>query len=220
MPNAVILKTEVRDEKGKGFAKGLRKSGFIPAVVYGKAKEPTKLKVNNRELEVALAASGGQLINLNVLLDGKEESRPVLVKEVQRDPITRQLRHVDFHEISLTEKVKVAVPVFIVGEEDMEKDGGVLQVVLSEIEVECLPTQIPEQITVNVSGFAIGDSLRAAELEAPEEVEIVTPEDEIVVSVLVPAEEVEEEEVDDVEGVEEEEAEVEADTVDEETVEE
>lgn len=195
MSEKVILEAEVREGKGKEFARKIRGSGFIPAIVYGKNKEPRPLKVRARDLRLALEASGGRLINLKVLDGGREESYPVLVTEVQKDPIKRETLHVDFHAISLTEKVRVMVPVTLSGEEKRVNDGGILQLMVTEVEVECLPTDIPEHIQADVSNLSIGKSLHAGELEVPGGVTLLTPEEEVIVSVVAPAAEVAEEEV-------------------------
>ncbi len=192
MSEKVVLEAQVREGKGKGVSRRIRSQGYAPGVLYGKEQAPQKIKVEAKALDKALSASGGRLINL-ILEDGK--TYPVLAVEVQREPIRREVLHVDFNAISLTETVKVAVAINVIGEDDMVDDGGVLGVSLGEVEVECLPTDIPTHITADVSGFAMGSTLTAGELEMPEGVTLVTPEDETVLSVVAPAPEEEEEEV-------------------------
>jgi large subunit ribosomal protein L25 len=190
MSEKIVLESELRDEKGTGRAKRLRRSGYVPGILYGKEVPTQLLKLDERLLEKALNASGGRLIQLKV----GSKSYPVLASEIQRDPIKSNLIHVDFNAISLTEMVKVVVPISLIGEQDMENDGGVLQMALSEVEVECLPMEIPTHITASVEGFAVGSTLEAGELTLPEGVTLVTSADEVILSVVLPAMEEEEEE--------------------------
>ena len=176
------LTVEERTQTGKSYARKLRTSGKIPAVVYGAGKESTAIEVDVREVERALAASGS-LIDLD--LAGAK--RTVLVKDMHRDPVRGTLQHVDFHEVDLTKKLEVTVPIRVVGEDQRPSDGGVVQTLLWEVTVLCLPTDIPEFIAVDVSDVELDHTVTVAELELPEGIEDLADEDESIVKIGLPA---------------------------------
>lgn len=208
------LTVEPRTETGKSYARKLRADQMIPAIIYGSGNPAINIEVTMREAERALAASGS-LINLD--LGG--ESKTVIVKDIHRDPVRGTLLHLDFHEIDLTKKLEITVPVRVVGEEARANDGGVLTLLLWELTVLCLPTDIPESIEVDVSELELEQTIMVEELEVPEGVEILEELDEAVVRVGIPEmileEEDDEEELDEdgelIEGEEGEETEAEAD---------
>lgn len=177
------LNVEERTQTGKSYARQLRAAQKVPAVIYGSGKGSTPIEAQLRDVERALAAHGS-LIDLN--LGGA--IRTVLVKDIHRDPVRGTLQHLDFHEIDLTKKLEITVPIRIVGEDRRPSDGGVVQTLLWEIEVLCLPTDIPEAITVDVGDVALESTLNVADLELPPGVEILADPDEAVVKVGVPAE--------------------------------
>lgn len=180
------LVAEIREEVGKGQRR-LRESGFIPAILYGKEEKPTPLKVAERDLEKLLATVGeGHLVSLTFKKGRKKESKPVLIKEVQRDPIQRKVLHVDFHAVSLDRPVTTTVTITIVGEGQRVSDGGVLQHGIHELEISCLPTQIPEHIVVDVSKLKIGDEIKVGDLKIPAGIEVLTPAEDVVVAVVSP----------------------------------
>ncbi|MFH1791131.1 MAG: 50S ribosomal protein L25 [Candidatus Omnitrophota bacterium] len=172
----VILTAEVRQETGKSHAKHLRRNNLVPAVCYRGGKECVSLKVGAKALYQALHTKAGEnvLITLNVEGAKTKKERTVLVKEVQVDPIRGDLLHVDFNEISLTEKIKVKVPVTTHGEaKEVQRESGVVEHTVWEVEVECLPTNIPEKIQVEIEGMKIGDTVHIGDLKAPEGVKIL-----------------------------------------------
>lgn len=188
----VILEAKIREETGKTKAKKLRKSGLIPAVVYKGGKESVNIKLKQEDLFHALHTSAGEnvLITLKVEGEKKARSRTCLLKEIQKDPVKDDIIHVDLNEISLTEKIKVKIPVHSHGEpEGVVTDGGVLDHALWEIEIECLPTDIPEKITVEVAPMKIGDTVYIKDLEVPPGVKILNDPELTVLSVVPPAKE-------------------------------
>lgn len=209
------LTVEPRTETGKSYARKLRADQKIPAIIYGSGNPAVNIEVTMREAERALAASGS-LINLD--LGG--ESKTVIVKDTHRDPVRGTLLHLDFHEIDLTKKLEITVPVRVIGEEARVNDGGVLTILLWELTVLCLPTEIPEAIEVDISELELEQTIMVEELEIPEGVEILEEPDEAVVRVGIPEmvleeEDEEEEELDEdgepIEGEEGEDAEEESD---------
>ena len=186
------LAAEARHGKGKRANRRLRQAGYIPAVIYGSGKENMNLQVDER-LFMRLLREGGANRLITLKLDG--EDRAVLMQELQQDPVRGTPQHIDFLEVRLDEEVTVLVAVHLVGEAQRADDGGVISQPLWELEVSCLPTEIPEELEIDVSGLVVGDSLQVKDVQVPAGITIVTDPEETVVSVVVP-EEIEEEEED------------------------
>jgi large subunit ribosomal protein L25 len=177
------LTVEERTETGKSYARKLRAQGKIPAVIYGSGKESTSIEVGVRDVEKAMSAHGS-LIDLSV----GGANRTVLVKDLHRDPVRGSLLHLDFHEIDLTKKLEIVVPIRVTGEDSRPNDGGVVQVLLWEVEVLCLPTDIPENILVDVTNVELDGTVTIANLDLPTGVEVLLDADEAVLKIGIPAE--------------------------------
>ena len=179
----VGLKAELRDGTGKGVARKLRAQGKIPAVIYGRGMEPISLAVESRALQHTLSTDAG----LNVLIDLQVEGdrHLTLARAVEKDPVRGNYIHVDFLKISRDVKITVDVPIHVEGEAPGVKEGGVLEHHLWQLHVECLPTDVPERIHVDVGALALGESVHVRDVEAPG-CTILTPEDEIIVACVVP----------------------------------
>ncbi len=182
------LKAEIREETGKGVARQLRRDGLLPGVVYGRNRVPQPLVINPDDLKQKMG--GNAIFDLD--LNGAQET--VMIKEVQRDPVSGEYLHIDFLHITMDEKITVSIPINLTGEAAGVKEGGVLQQLLREISIECLPLDIPEELTLDISSLDLGDSLLVSDIEVPEDIEIVTPLEEVVVTIVAPTEMVEEEE--------------------------
>lgn len=195
----VILKAEVRSASGKANAKDLRKKNIIPAVVYKGGKDALKLQLAAGDLKEALHTKAGENVIVTLKIgsgEGKTKDRTVLIKEIQREPIKDRILHVDFNEISLTENLKVNVPLTAHGEPvGVKADGGTLEHVMWELQIECLPTNIPEKIEVEVSQMKIGDAVYVKNIMPPEGVKILTDPELIAMIVKPPKAEVPKEEV-------------------------
>lgn len=186
---AIYLDMEIREEKEIGKSKILRRNNFVPCVVYGEKKKTVPLKIERgRLIKFMHAHHGGEnmVITLKILgLDKKKsDEKAVIIKEIQVHPVSDEILHVDFNEISLTKRIEVKVPIVGMGEPiGVKQDGGTLDQVLWEVEVECLPTQIPEKLTVDISGLKIDDTIHIKDLVAPEGVIIKHDVGAIVFSV-------------------------------------
>jgi large subunit ribosomal protein L25 len=175
-------------------AKKLRATGRIPAVIYGRASKPQQLEVSAREMGDLIhhSASENLLVDLAVKDDAKPK-RLALVQEVQHHPLSGAVLHVDFHEVSETEKVTIMVPVETVGEAvGVKSSGGVLEHVLFKLKVRALPKDLPEQINIDVTSLELNKTIHIGEIKAPEGVEILGDKKIPVVSVAVPRTEAEE----------------------------
>jgi large subunit ribosomal protein L25 len=177
---AIQLKAETRPGLGSRATKRLRDSGFIPGVVYGHKEAVVPVTLPKKELSTHLA-KGAHVFDLS--LDGKSEK--VLVKDVQFDHLGIEVLHVDFARVSLDERVEVTVPLELKGTPKGEADGGVLQQIVAELEIECVVTDIPDLITHNVSEMGIDDVVHIKDLKLPAGAKALQDEDLIVAMVKV-----------------------------------
>ena len=182
------LSAKLRQGKGKQFARRVRKGGMIPAVLYGPGKESRSLEVNPKDLTLAISTKAGENTLIDLTVEG-ETARVVLVREIQVDPISRVYLHADLYEVPMDKKVKVPVPIAVRGEPLGVKEGGVLDQIIREIEVSCLPTEIPEQLEIDVSALKIGAAAHARDIPLPPGVEILIDADQTVATVVAPRKE-------------------------------
>jgi len=173
-----------RTADGSRSARRLRRSGRVPGIVYGGGAEPVVIDVDARELRIALAGAGA-VIDLSV--DGAKPT-PVVLKDSQRDPVRGQTTHVDLLRVRLDEKIRATVPLELENVDDAPgvKQGGVLEQITRELEVEALPTAIPESITHDVSAMDIGDTILLSAVRAPDGVALLDDREETVVATLSP----------------------------------
>lgn len=181
----ITLNVEKREETGKGVARSLRRAEMIPAVLYrGGGSFP--IKVPKKEMTQFINSTSGEQVMVNLLFkDG--ENKLALMKEFQIEPTKRELLHADFFEVSLTEKLKVSVHLTTTGEAiGVKRDKGILQNLLREIEIECLPDKIPGHIKVDVSGLEIGQSLHVGDIMVGEGIKVLTDSGEVIANVIAP----------------------------------
>ncbi len=183
----VEIPFEIRNGTGTGAARRLRRDGHLPGVFYGPKSEAVPLQVNRKELSKHISDLGGShLIRMksgSSLLDDKI----VLIKQVQVHAVTGEVLHLDFYEVDLMEKLTVKIPLHFVGKAEGVVRGGILQPIVREIEVECLPLNIPTHFDVDVTSLNIGDTLRVSSLSLPEEVAIPYDTDITLVTVVAPS---------------------------------
>jgi len=198
------LNANVRSTTGNGAARALRREGKIPAVLYGPGMASVSLIIDIKELETALKKGniGQSLFNLKVK-NGDTYSKTVMIKELQSHPLTQNFLHADFFEIAMDREITVNVPVSTIGKSIGVELGGLLQVIRRELEIICLPTQIPESIEIDVTDLEIGDAVHAEDIKLPEGISIDTDVNYTVVTVLTPKVEEEEEEEEEAEELEE-----------------
>lgn len=179
----IELSVAPRTIKGKEVS-GLRRSGVVPAVLYGRHTAPVSLQANGRELmRVLMKAGSSRLVTLNV--EGEAAPRMALVREVQREPIRGDLWHVDFYGVSMTETIRVAIPIRFEGASiAVTRNEGVLTYGNDSVEIECLPGDLLDRITVDLATLTkVGDVIRVADLKIPETVKILANPDDLVVRV-------------------------------------
>ncbi|HEX8834839.1 MAG TPA: 50S ribosomal protein L25 [Abditibacteriaceae bacterium] len=171
------LQVQSREETGKEAAKRLRRAGSVPAIAYGHKEEPVKLSVNAKQLRDMLSHGGSHGLVTLKFEGGSSSDVPVVIKSLQKHPVTHAVSSVDFLRVSLDEKVKTTIPIVLEGEpEGVKVDGGILVQALHEIEVESVPQKTPEHITVDVSGLVFnGAPIHVSEITMPEGVTAITP---------------------------------------------
>jgi len=185
----VPMKVDTREQTGKGPARRMRLEGLIPGVVYGLGRDTVSLSIPQRTFERLYVGSEGAnvLIDLEVPGEEREESVAAIIKEVQRDPVTRALLCVDLQWVSLREQIHVEVAIEVTGDAPgVKDDGGVVQQHLHTVTVSCLPTAIPERIAATIDGMHIGDALFVSDLPEVEGVTYVPEADEVVVTIAPP----------------------------------
>lgn len=190
----IALKASIREGKGKQAAKKLRGAGLVPAIVYHRGDEPVSIYVQDKEISKILHSAEGEnvLINLTIEKEKKAKPRPVIIKEVQHHPVKRNILHVDFNEISLSEKITLDVEVVAVGDPiGVRQDGGLLDHPLRQIKVKCLPVDIPKHIDVDVSGLKLNDAVHVRDLKVSDKVEVLTDGDALLFQVKLHEEKVE-----------------------------
>jgi large subunit ribosomal protein L25 len=179
------IHAEPRAETGKGPARRLRASGRVPATLYGHGVEPTSIHVSALDLLHVFHQTGGTSTLVDLKVDGREHL--TIAREIQRDLIHNRFIHVDFLAVARDEKITVDIELHEVGESVGVHAGGVIEHHLREVEVQCLPADVPERIEFDISHLRIGDSVRVGDITPPSGVEVLTDPDTMVLAVVEPA---------------------------------
>lgn len=206
-----VLKAKVRDKVGKSHARRLRREGSIPAIIYGPHLEssiPIKIDFSQLKSFLSSLSKEDRIFTIEFADEDREDKREVIIKDTQYNWMRAELEHIDFYEITRGEVISTKIPLRLVGSSPGAEKGGVVEQVTREVEVECLPENIPPHIDVDLKDLEIGDSLRVKDLQIPSGVKILTNPEEIIISVLSPVSEEELEKLEEEKGVEAEEVEV------------
>jgi large subunit ribosomal protein L25 len=191
---------------GNGPARRLREAGQIPAVLYGPKTESVLLSVNKNDLDLIFKKGRISQIILNLVIqnNGETYTRPAMIKELQVHPVSRNYLHIDFYEIDMDRKVTVKIPVVTTGQSVGIERGGILQIIRRELEVQCLPFEVPESIEIDITDLDMGDSIHVEDISLEGEVEFLGEANLTVVTILTPKIEEEPEEEEEEEAEEEE----------------
>lgn len=165
----------------RGQLRELREEGMVPGVVYGKDIKNSPILVDMKELLALLKDNSRSVLEMNLPQEG---TIPVMVEEVQRDHINRTLLHIDFHQITMTDPIRTNVRVELIGKPEGVAEGAMLQILKNEVEIKCLPQQLPSEITAVINHLQVGDSLLAGDLAIPEGVELLTDGHEVIATIL------------------------------------
>lgn len=200
------LKVQIREDKGKEGAKRLRNQGLTPGILYGKSDSPSMLSIDSKELVTSLHTHGRNAI-FNLSVEGSKKEMKAFIYDIQHEPMTDRILHIDFKHILLTEKIPVTVPVHLEGiPVGVRSEAGIVEHIMHTLDILSLPTSIPDSITINIEDLEIGDSIHVRDITA-EDFEILSDLDRTIVNVIAPrivveAEELEEEEEEALEGAE------------------
>jgi large subunit ribosomal protein L25 len=182
----IRLNAETRHGVGKGNARKIRRTGMVPGILYGPETKPLNLALKANELAGLIRHEGRTNMLIDLGLANDKAPRKVIIRELQRDPVTGTLKHVDFYQVSMKKKIHISVRVNLVGiASGVKNAGGILEHVTREIEIACLPTNIPERIEVDVSKLEIGDSVHVRDLKI-ENVDVITDINQTIATVVPP----------------------------------
>jgi len=180
----VTLEVSRREKSGKEVAKKLRAAGKVPAVVYGGHKEPVAIEVDRKSVSELVQKSEHGIRSIFLLkMSGTDQQRHAMIKDIQIDPVSRRMTHIDFVRVVMDEVVRVTVPVHIVGTAIGVKEGGILDWQIRDLHVECLPNAIPDKLDVDVTALGSHDYLRVSDLKLPEGVKVLEDLERVVVGV-------------------------------------
>ena len=191
----IKLDVKPRETGGSADSRRLRADGLVPGVLYGAGEQAHPFAVEERELRRVLTGEHGLHAILDVVFDGQKTAHHAVLKEYQLDPVRPRLLHIDLHEVRLDRVIQSQVAVEPAGESPGVKEGGVLTLVLRDVNVEALPMEVPDRLELDISAMTIGDSLRVADIVAPEGVKLLDDPDAVVVTVTPPTKVEEPEEV-------------------------
>lgn len=184
MRKDITIAAEPRSTRGKNEARRLRVTMRIPAVVYGTGKDPVAVSVSPKEVNKILHSSSGVNTIFNLDIPGVENT-PVMVVDWQHDPIRNNLLHIDLKRIDLSQRLTVKVPVHTTGDPiGVKQQGGLYEIITREIEIECLPDEIPEHFEVNVAAMTLGQSLRASQVELSGSMKLLSPAEQVISHVI------------------------------------
>ncbi len=179
------LNVQSREDKGKEGAKRLRNQGLTPGILYGKSDSPSLLAIDSKELLANLHNHGRNAI-FNLTIDGGKKEMKAFIYDIQHEPMTDRILHIDFKHILLTEKIHVSVPVHLEGVPvGVKNEAGIVEHVMHTLDIKCVPTSIPNSINVNIEDLGIGDSIHVKDIAA-EDFEILSDADRTIVNVVAP----------------------------------
>jgi len=182
----LVFDSVVRGSLSKGELKKVRASGQIPAILYGE-KETIQLLLDLKKFKALLHKAGhNAIINMNISDGTSNKTKTVLLKEYQRNPISREIIHVDLFQLSMTKKIELSIPIILVGEAPGVKEGGVLTHIIRELKVKCLPTAIPEKISLDISNLQMGGTIAVKDLQIAEGIDVLVQPSQIVVNIVKP----------------------------------
>lgn len=187
MAKQVKLKAEPRNNSGRSAARQLRSRGLIPAIIYGGKDKAMALQLAARDINAMMSQASGENVLVELEIAGEGSSRTALVQEVQHSPVGGDIRHIDFHAISMDEMIEAEVPLEPTGTPiGVKTFGGLLEQSMRTLAIECLPGDLPDRIRVDVSNLNIGDSIHVRDIQLPDGVKANTQPDLTVYSVVAP----------------------------------
>jgi large subunit ribosomal protein L25 len=182
----LMIEVKSRKDSGKGVARKLRAIGMIPGVIYGKNEKPLAIVMDHAQFHAVMRKAVGENPLINLTIDGQKSEKVALIRDMQKDPVDGKLLHIDFQHISLTEKIRVRIPIVIEGVPDGVKNfGGIVNWMVRDLEISCLPADIPEKFVLDIAPLKIHESLHVKDIKV-EKIEILESPEETIVSVVPP----------------------------------
>ena len=179
-----VLEVHARAARGKGASRRMRAAGKIPAVVYGGGKDTVPIEIDRKAVLDLLKTSGTENAVFLLKLAGTGQERHTMIRELDVDPVSRQIRHIDFQRVLMTEKVRVQVHIELIGTaEGVKNEGGIVDFVTREVEIECLPGDIPRHLTADVSALHLGQHIEAKDLPLPPGVVLLEDAERVIAAV-------------------------------------
>lgn len=201
---STTLQVQHREVSSKSELRRIRSEGKVPGIIYGRGLDgPASISIDSKELMAMLRSHPHAVVEVEVPGAGKH---PVMMTDLQRDTISQQITHIDFHRINMNEKITTHARLEVTGTSPGEKEGGMLQLVLHEVEIQCYPKDIPDSISVDVSGLAMGENLTISDLQVPSGIEITQDPSMVIIAVLAPQKALTEDEVEAIDDKDEENA--------------
>jgi large subunit ribosomal protein L25 len=182
----ITIEVVSRHDSGKGVARKLRAKGLIPGVLYGKGEKALAIVMEHTHFHNVMRKAAGENPLVNLTIDGKQSDKKALIRDMQRDPVDGHLMHIDFQQILLTDKIRVRVPIVLEGiPEGVKSLGGIVNWVVRDVEVLCLPADIPENFKIDISALKVHESIHVKSIAAPN-VEIQASPEETIVAIVPP----------------------------------
>ncbi|MCK5655447.1 MAG: 50S ribosomal protein L25 [Candidatus Aureabacteria bacterium] len=183
----VHLDVQVREKKGTGGARSVRRDGYIPAVIYAHGEEALLIMIDRKQFSRAVRGHTSENVLIDMKIEKQKKPKKAIIKEIQVHPVSDEIIHIDFSEVFMDEKMHTRVPVVERGEAKGVKDqGGVLEHIVRDIEIECLPAEIPEKIEVDISDLEVGKSIHVSDIVFSEGIKVLTDSALVVFSVAIP----------------------------------
>ena len=182
----VALKAKLRERTGKSVARKLRQEGRIPCIVYAKGMDPINISIDSRECIKLLHKHGTKVVfDVSIESESKPQKHALIIKDIQYNALKEGITHIDFQQIKLDEKIRVKLPLLTKGDEEAVgvKAGGILEHIVRELEVECLGSNMPKEIVVDVTGLGVGQAIHVKEIELPEGITALDDPEKVVVLV-------------------------------------
>jgi large subunit ribosomal protein L25 len=185
MSQEVVIEVASREGQGKNAARRLRAEGMIPSVVYGGGREPEAVSVDPRPVQAVIDSDRGLNTLIHLRIGERELRRMVMIRQVQRHPLTERLMHCDFVRVEMDQPLEVDVPVNLVGTpEGVKNEGGLLEFVRRQVTIRVLPERIPDELDADISGLHVGQHLEAGDVPLPEGIELITPPTETLCTLV------------------------------------
>lgn len=187
MAEAVRIECQPRELKTKGFLHQIKSKAMVPGVVYGRGMTPVHITAAAKQLDKVFEVHGRRAL-FSLAIPGEKVPLMVVVREIQRDPVSGQFVHIDFLQVNMTEKITSTIGIHFSGEDDLVSRNVVFAVRLKELEISCLPGNLPDTIVCDIANLEAGDKLTVADLSVPADIEVITDPATLIISVTAPVE--------------------------------